>query len=141
VTQELKDKPASGNIQLTIAYQVTPDFSLSNRPDDYVNIAPVVNLDGANLGTHPGRVLAFFDVPPISRSTPIGGNVIVINDDKIARVEFTPKIDPKPQTFTAKLFAPPCSHYTTETFGLCFPPGHGTITLTKISVVRASPGQ
>lgn len=141
VTQEIRARSAPSNAQLTITYQVSSDFKLSDRDTDYTNCGPNVGFGGANIPSRPGKLVAFFDVPPASRSSVVntGGGysqVTIFNDD-VASASFAPSTAQSPQTFTVHLGSPPPTPDNHQTFCLAIPPGNGSITITKISLTAA----
>ena len=120
-----------GKYTATITYSVSPDFKLSTKAEDYINLAQKLNL-----------YLKAFDGTP-------GQWVFIINDPAGKRfhpVKIAPKIAPSGiQTITAtvNVAAPPIkpgaepvtgNGQGTKGFYLAFPPGEGTITLQSISL-------
>jgi len=143
VTQELRGKPAPPSAVLTITYQVSPGFKLSDRTSDYGNCGPNVGFGGANITSRPGEVVAFIDVPPLSRSSvaPSGGmTMITIYDDSVSHANFAPVTDQSPQTFTVRMHPPPPTADSHQTLCLAFPPGNGSITISKISLTSGAGG-
>jgi hypothetical protein len=144
VTQELRDKAAPASVAVTITYQVSSDFKLSDHAEDYGNCAPNVGFGGANVPAEQGKVVVFVDVPPLSRSsisaTTSGNTLVTIYNDHVAYSEFAPATDQTPQTYTVRMFVPPPTPDSHQTLCLAFPPGSGSITITKISMVPAAGG-
>jgi hypothetical protein len=142
VTQEIRSKPAPPSAVLTITYQVSPDFKLSDHGADYVNCGPNVGFGGASIPSQQGKIIAFVDVPPVSRSSvagSTGGNTLItIYDDHVSYAYLAPATDQSPQTFTVTLRPPPPTADCHQTFCLAFPPGSGSITFTKISLTPGS---
>ena len=138
VTQELRNKAASSPATLTITYQTSADFKLSDQREDYGNCGPKVGFGGANIMSGPGKIVAFVDVPPLSRSSVAntgGGYMqVTIYNDSVSRASFAPVTDQSPQTITITLRPPPPTPDNHQTLCLAFPPGHGSITFTKISL-------
>jgi hypothetical protein len=140
ITQEIYKY--KGNIMqgmiLTIVYQTTPDFKFSTRATDYGNVGSALGFGGATLPGNMGQVLAFVDMPPFSRSsmTTSGNmNTITIYPDRVSCATFAPATVSQSKTFTAGLFPPPPTQDDKPTFCLAFPPGSGSITLLKISLM------
>ncbi len=138
VTQELRSKSAPFNALLTITYQVSSDFKLSDRAGDYGNCGPNVGFGGANIPSQAGNVIAFVDVPPISRSSVSssgdGNTLVTIYDDHVSYAPFAPSTAASPQTATIRMHPPGPTPDSHQTFCLAFPPGSGSITITKISM-------
>jgi hypothetical protein len=144
VTQEIRSKPAPPGSVLTVTYQVSSDFKLSDRSADYVNCGPNVGFGGANIPSQQGKIIAFVDVPPLSRSSisANGGNntLITIYDDHVSYAYIAPAAAQSPQTFTVTMHPPPPTPDCHQTFCLAFPPGSGSITFTKVSLAPGSAG-
>lgn len=142
VTQEIHEyKGHKGWKQLTIVYQATPDLKFSTRSADYGNLGPIIGFGGMNLPAIMGQATALIDMPPGSRasfSTSATQNIITIYQDRVVSSSFAPKADGQTQTFTAQWNPPAATQDDNPTFVLAFPPGNGTITLLKISLL---PGQ
>ena len=143
VTQELRSKPAPASSILTITYQVSPDFKLSDRTEDYGNCGPGAGFEGANIPSLPGKLVAFIDVPPVSRASisPYGEiTKVKIYNDHVTYAYITPAADQSPQTFTATMRPHPPTAESHQTVCLTIPPGSGSITFTKISLTSGSAG-
>jgi len=142
VTQEIRGKAAPAGSVLTITYQVSSDFKLSDHPADYVKCGPNVGFGGAKIPSQQGKIIAFVDVPPVSRSSVAGdggGNTLItIYDDNVTYAYITPATAQSPQTFTVQMHPPPPTEDSHQTFCLAFPPGSGSITFTKISLAPGS---
>ncbi len=141
VTQELRGNVAPASAVLTVTYQVSSDFKPSDRSELYGNVGPAAGFPGARVYGEIGKISAFIDVPPLTRATssPAGDYTqITIFDDAVSSGSFTPSTDASAQTVTIKLRPPPPTKESHQTLCLAFPPGHGSITITKISLV---PGQ
>ena len=139
VTQEIHDDKAGGTpMVLTITYQTSSDFKTSDRTDDYANIGPSIGFGSAQLPGRVGRAIAMFDVPPASRATSAGNDMILIYPDEVSAADFVPSTGQNPQTFTTTLRIPSDTPGNHRTFCLAFPPGAGSVTITKISLVPGS---
>jgi hypothetical protein len=137
VTQEIRDKAAPFGSVLTITYQVSPDFKLSDRDSDYGNCGPNLGFGGANILSRKGEIVAFIDVPPLSRSSVAasgGITQVTIYNDRVSYAGFAPVTAQSPQTFTMRIQPPPPTADSHQTLCLAFPPGDGSITITKISL-------
>ena len=146
VTQEIHDY--KGNWQagavLTITYQTSPDFKLSGDSrlgDGDDDRTPGLKQISASYRN--GQIIAYVDVPPVARATN-GGTVynsggpemeIDIHPDAIAAAGIKPTAGSQAQTFTAQLRLPPPTTDNNPTFCLAIPPGAGSVTITKISIV------
>jgi len=143
VTQELRDKAATASSVLTVKYQVSSDFKLSDRASDYGNFAPNVGFGGANIPSVIGQIVAFFDVPPLSRASvaPTGGGYtqVTIFNDSVSYSGVTLSTDQAPQSFTLRFNPPPPTSDSHQTFCIALPPGHGSVTFTKISLTPGQP--
>ncbi len=143
IKQEIRDKPTPPNAVLTLTYQVSSDFKLSDRDGDYGNFAPSVGFPGANIPSETGKIVAFIDVPPLSRSSLSatgGGNTLVtIYDDNVSYRAFAPATDQASHTVTIQMRPPPPTSDSHQTFCLAFPPGSGSVTFTKISLTPGRP--
>ena len=138
VTQEIFNKKMPVNMVLTIIYQTSPDFKLSDRPYDYYgSVGPKVSMPTAGVGAPPGQLVAFFDEPPITRTTVSGAGPAAVNidvhPDIVRQVPFTPTADGQMQTFTTKINAFFGNFQANPVFCLAIPPGNGSITLLNIS--------
>jgi hypothetical protein len=144
VTQEIRGKAAPADSVLTITYQVSSDFKLSDRSEDYIKCGPNVGFGGAKIPSKLGNILAFIDVPPLQRSSVAGdggGNALItIYDDNVTFANFAPATAQSPQTFTVQMRPPPPTQDSHQTFCLAFPPGSGSITFTKISLAPGTAG-
>jgi len=141
ITQELRGKAAPMQAVLTVTYQVSPDFKFSDHNSDYGNCGPSVGFGGAEIRSPMGQVVAFVDVPPLSRSSvAASGNMtqVTIYDDSVSSATFAPVTAQSPQTFTVRLRPPPPTPDSHQTLCLAFPPGSGSITITKISLATGS---
>jgi hypothetical protein len=124
---------------LTITYQASPDFKLSEHASDAGRAG--ISLDGVGnraVAGQMGRAMAFIDVPPTNRVTSsyqgAGVTEVDLHFDNVSAATFVPSTAQQPQTFTAQIVAPPPTHDAHQIFGLVFPPGSGSITFTKISI-------
>jgi len=139
VTQEIfkyKGNPVHGMV-LTIVYHTSPDFKLSTRGDDYADVGAAVGFGGAKIGARPGQIMALIDMPPPSRTSVTSSgstDTILIYPDQVAIASFAPSTDAKSQTFTARIAPPLATADDKPTFCLGFPPGNGSITITRISL-------
>jgi len=144
VTQEIhKYKSRGGGMVLTIVYQVSPDFKLSTVPSDYSAVAAALGFGGANLFGSMGKIKALIDSPPDSRTSVNSSgnfNTVTVYYDKVAQVDFAPKTDAQAQTFTTPINPPMGTQDDNPTFCLAFPPGSGSVTITKISLMPGRPG-
>jgi hypothetical protein len=148
VTQEIHQYKSHGPMLLTIVYQTSPDLSFSTHEEDYTNLGPLTGFGGATILPSKGEITAFIDMPPPSRSSMTSANgidTVLIYPDLVASASFAPKTAQSPQTFTVKLSPPVGTHDDVPTFVLAIPPGHGSITITKISLLPGTasltPGQ
>ena len=113
VTQEIHElNGAASNtpMQLSIEYQVSSDFSLSQKASDYAGnetktgIGELLDFSQAKIVGKPGQILAFIDSAPANRV--VGGNaVLLIYFDNVSMRSFTPAS--VPQTFTTNIAMPP----------------------------------
>jgi uncharacterized protein len=117
VTQDFDSR--SGNLRLIIVYSVSLDFKLSDRGNDYTDLPQ--NID-----------LSYWD--PFATNT---GTWVAMLCDVAGRHQTYVEIPPPPaasnsQTFTHVLTA---TSDQKKTICLAFPPGQGTITLHKVSLI------
>ncbi len=143
VTQVIFDagKAYQPGMVLTISYQVSSDFKLSDRPSDYGDIGSKIGFGSADIKARAGEILAFVDVPPDERASQ-SGSTIYVYYDKLAQAAFNPVTEGL-QTFTAKISPPQGTTDIHQTFCIAVPPGSGSITFTKISLApgdASSPG-
>jgi hypothetical protein len=144
VTQEIlryKGPITPAGMVLTIVYQTSGDFSLSSRRDDYTSVGNKLDFEGATLPERPGQFLAFIDVPPPSRVTVSSSgtlNTYTIYPDHVSLAALTPATGSNPQTFTTRMVLPPKGPDDKPTFCLAFPPGTGTVTISKVSLAPGS---
>ena len=72
---------------------------------------------------------------------PSGGmTMITIYDDSVSHANFAPVTDQSPQTFTVRMHPPPPTADSHQTLCLAFPPGNGSITISKISLTSGAGG-
>jgi len=144
VKQEIHRYASSGSQILTIVYQTSPDLKFSTLDRDYTNIGPIIDLPGANIPPSIGQITALIDMPPNQRavlsSTANNTNTYTIFSDKVTSARFAPKTDQSPQTFTAQLNPPPATQDDNPIFVIAFPPGSGSITISKISLLPGHVG-
>jgi hypothetical protein len=142
VTQEIhgyagKNDPPR-NLVLTIQYQTSPDFALSTRASDYANVGASIEFGSANLFERMGAILAFVDMPPPSRmnltSTANNVNTYTVYPDLVSSASFVPATGAQVQTFSAAMHPPSATQDDYPTFCIAFPPGTGSVTITKISL-------
>ena len=124
---------------LTIVYSASADFTLSTRETDYSNAASEVGFDNVRFYAGRGKVTVVIDRPPVNRSLATGANTITIYPDNIALGSFEPKAGDQQQTYTASLNIPAGSVRDNPTFCLAIPPGTGSLTFLKISLVTGGP--
>lgn len=146
VTQDLDNYPYKFNqdMVLTVVYQTSSDFAFSTQNSDYGSAASEVGFPNAPLPIRAGMIEAFIDIPPASRtSSSVSGSVdtITIYPDRVGTAQFTPATDASPQTFTAHINPPPPVPDSKPTLCLAFPPGSGTVTLLKVSLVPGTQRQ
>jgi hypothetical protein len=127
---------------LTITYQASSDFSLSTQNSAYTNVGAAVHFGSATLPGLHGKALAFLDEPPANRASASasgGMTEILIYPDHVSLTDFTPATEQKSQTFTTRIGSlPPSFDGAMVTFCLAFPPGTGSVTITKISLASGS---
>lgn len=136
----LKRDMTAPNLALKITYQVSPEFSLSDRPEDYKGDDPQTGL-GVTLGFETahivgrlGQLLVFIDAAPINREVATNGTLYFVQDT-LSMGSFKP-VAGSAQTFTATLRLPHLTGGKDASFCVAIPPGHGTITFTQISLAR-----
>jgi hypothetical protein len=118
ISQDFDGK--AGNYLLTITYTVTPDFSLSDKKDDYVNVPGQLELTR----------LTSFDSPP-------GQWVIIINDLAVMQYTYwlvTPSTGTGVQTVQRTVQLQSSEAGGEKGFFLGFPPGNGSINILGISL-------
>jgi hypothetical protein len=144
VSQEIHRYKSTGPQILTIVYQTSPGLTFSTLDRDYTNLGPIIDFPGANIPPSIGKITALIDMPPNQRavlsSTANNTNTYLIYNDKVTSASFAPKTDQSPQTFTAQLLPPPATQDDNPTFVIAFPPGSGTITISKISLLPGHVG-
>ncbi len=118
--------------QLTVVYQTSPDFSLSSKETDYADIGPNLGFEKIRIKGQPGQLMAFINYST-SQMLPTGR---VMDSERITTAYINPKTDQQPQTFTSTLSFPNVMRTSGMTFCLAFPPGTGSVTLTKISLTE-----
>jgi hypothetical protein len=139
VTQDIDSKvPNMSRLVLTVTYQLSSDFALSDRKEDYVQIANGLGLDTASFAPAPGKIMAIIDVPTNQRltssSTQDGSQITtryVVHNDQVSVATFSPQGQ---QTVTLQLAMPMRNPDNRPVFVLGFPPGQGKITLLNVSL-------
>lgn len=120
-----------GPVQVVINYQTSPEFSLSTKDADYTDIGPNLGFETTKMRGQPGQAIAFINYP----ITQLRG-MTVIRGQRAAASYITPKTDQQPQIFTSTLHFSDGQTTRDLTFCLAFPPGTGSVTITKISVTE-----
>lgn len=144
VTQEIRSAHAGASdtpLNLVIQYTLSGDFKLSDRATDYsgddskTGIGGLLGFSSAQIFGYPGQLLAFIDSAPANR-TAQEGNMLVIYSDNVSLTNFTPA-GGSAKTYSTVIRMPPVNGDDNPVFCVAIPPGHGSITFTKISLQPA----
>lgn len=118
VTQDFETQSPTG--QMTIQYQLSSDAVFSDKPEDYINVPNHIGFNGWRSFNG------------------ILGNWLVLVSDFAKRTIWYYTVNPSaqgaltdPHVYKGTINIDP---HGTKTICLTFPPGHGKVTLTLISV-------
>ncbi len=118
VSQDFKGNIAAG--VLTIAYQVSPDFNLSTKPEDYQNVPELINDEGWKpFNGAPGEWIIF---------------ISDFGTDRAHGTYYKIKVNSGtgPQVIKAKVKG--LTPLEDKTLAIAFPPGTGAIVLLGVSL-------
>jgi hypothetical protein len=140
VKQEMRNAKAGMSrvpMRLEVDYQVSSDFSLSDRGSDYSGdtksgISGLLGFPLAKITGSPGQILVFIDTPPENRGVAGNGGMLVYFDH-VSGKNITPGSGGA-KTFTDSLTMPSLNGTDNPTFCIAIPPGSGSISFTKISL-------
>ena len=134
---------ANNPMLLSIEYHVSSDFSLSTKASDYTGdetksgIGGLLGFNLSQIYGKPGQILTFLDAAPASRGSDANG-LLTVYLDNISTQTFTPSAGDS-RTYTITISMPPLNGQDNPVFCVAIPPGHGSITFTKISLRKMSP--
>jgi hypothetical protein len=123
VTQDFKgDK--SEHYVTTVVYKVSPDLSVSSKPDDYADLNSHIHIDGYDgYGPINLKVGHFFDM------------IFEVDGATSVYEMFAPKLGSSDsQTYVHP--CPPLPDSGNKRLILAFPPGKGTIVILNVSVTN-----
>ena len=108
----------SGKMTLTVTYLLSPGLTFSQRPEDYTNTTGAIGYTAW-----------------AAYATPVGRWVVLLCDIAAGHAnafDLSPKVEgTTPQTFTASFLGKSDQQ---KTVCLAFPPGHGFVTVEKVSI-------